>query len=192
MEKEIEELKKKGDESKDSSSPVDISRDISRELEECEKLKDEYLAGWQRERADFLNYKREELERIGEILKYTNIGLILNILPILDNFEIAEKKLPEDLKNDENVKGILQIKNQILNFLKNQGVEEIKSAGEKFDPNFHEAVEEIEPSSANLPAGRQGATEGKDIKSGIIVEEIQKGYKINGKVLRPARVKVAK
>jgi len=185
MEKEIEELKKKGDESKDSSSPVDISRDISRELEECEKLKDEYLAGWQRERADFLNYKREELERIGEILKYTNIGLILNILPILDNFEIAEKKLPEDLKNDENVKGILQIKNQILDFLKNQGVEEIKSAGEKFDPNFHEAVEEIEPPSAK-------ATEGKDIKSGIIVEEIQKGYKIHGKVLRPAKVRVAK
>jgi len=185
MEKEIEELKKKGDESKDSSSPVDISRDISRELEECQKLKDEYLAGWQRERADFLNYKREELERIGEILKYTNIGLILNILPILDNFEIAEKKLPEDLKNDENVKGILQIKNQILDFLKNQGVEEIKSAGEKFDPNFHEAVEEIEPSSAK-------ATEGKDIKSGIIVEEIQKGYKIHGKVLRPAKVRVAK
>ena len=159
--------------------------ELKKKLEECEKLKDEYLAGWQRERADFLNYKREELERIGEILKYTNVGLILNILPILDNFEIAEKKLPEDLKNDENVKGILQIKNQILNFLKNQGVEEIKSAGEKFDPNFHEAVEEIEPSSAK-------ATEGKDIKSGIIVEEIQKGYKIHGKVLRPARVKVAK
>jgi len=159
--------------------------ELKKKLEECEKLKDEYLAGWQRERADFLNYKREELERIGEILKYTNVGLILNILPILDNFEIAEKKLPEDLKNDENVKGILQIKNQILDFLKNQGVEEIKSAGEKFDPNFHEAVEEIEPSSAK-------ATEGKDIKSGIIVEEIQKGYKIHGKVLRPARVKVAK
>ena len=159
--------------------------ELKKKLEECEKLKDEYLAGWQRERADFLNYKREELERIGEILKYTNIGLILNILPILDNFEIAEKKLPEDLKNDENVKGILQIKNQILNFLKNQGVEEIKSAGEKFDPNFHEAVEEIEPPSAK-------ATEGKDIKSGIIVEEIQKGYKINGKLLRPAKVRVAK
>ena len=159
--------------------------ELKKKLEECEKLKDEYLAGWQRERADFLNYKREELERIGEILKYTNVGLILNILPILDNFEIAEKKLPEDLKADVNIKGILQIKNQILDFLKNQGIEEIKTVGEKFDPNFHEAVEEIEPSSAK-------ATEGKDIKSGIIVEEIQKGYKIHGKVLRPAKVRVAK
>ena len=175
--KELEELKKKGDESKDSSSPVDISRDISRELEECQKLKDEYLAGWQRERADFLNYKKEELERIGEILKYADVGLVLNILPILDNFEIAEKKLPEDLKNDENVKGILQLKNQILDFLKNQGVEEIKSLGEKFDPNFMEVVE---------------TTEAKDKESGIVVEEIQKGYKINGKVLRPAKVRVTK
>ena len=151
--------------------------ELKKKLEECEKLKDEYLAGWQRERADFLNYKREELERIGEILKYTNVGLILNILPILDNFEIAEKKIPEDLKNDENVKGILQLKNQILDFLKNQGVEERKSLGEKFDANFMEVVE---------------TTEAKDKESGIVVEEIQKGYKINGKVLRPARVKVAK
>jgi len=151
--------------------------ELKKKLEECEKLKDEYLAGWQRERADFLNYKREELERIGEILKYTNVGLILNILPILDNFEIAEKKIPEDLKNDENVKGILQLKNQILDFLKNQGVEAIKSIGEKFDPNFMEVVE---------------TTEAKDKESGIVVEEIQKGYKINGKVLRPAKVRVTK
>jgi len=151
--------------------------ELKKKLEECEKLKDEYLAGWQRERADFLNYKKEELERIGEILKYTNVGLILNILPILDNFEIAEKKIPEDLKNDENVKGILQLKNQILDFLKNQGVEEIKSIGEKFDPNLQEVVEEVK-------------IEGKE--SGIIIEEIQKGYKINGKVLRPARVRVTK
>jgi molecular chaperone GrpE len=172
MEKEIEELKKK--------------------LEECQKLKDEYLTGWQRERADFLNYKKGELERVGEILKYADVGLVLKILPILDNFEMAEKKLTENLKvdelrssspfadarvNAENIKGLLQIKNQILDFLKNQGVEEIKSVGEKFDPNFQEIVEEVEK---------------KDVESGTVLEEIQKGYKINGKLLRPAKVKVAK
>jgi len=189
---EVEELKKKGDESKDSSSPVDISRDISRELEECQKLKDEYLTGWQRERADFLNYKKGELERVGEILKYADVGLVLKVLPILDNFEIAEKKLAENLKvdelrssspfadarvNDENIKGLLQIKNQILDFLKNQGVEEIKSLGEKFNPNFQEIVEIVET---------------KDKESGVVIEEIQKGYKIHGRLLRPAKVKVAK
>jgi len=169
----IEDLKKKGDESKNSSSPIADTR----ELEECQKLKEEYLAGWQRARADFLNYKKEEMERIGEFFKYANLNLILKFLPILDNFEIAEKKLPENLKADVNIKGFLQIKNQILDFLKNQGVEEIKSIGEKFDPNFHEVVEEVEV---------------KDKEPGTIIEEIQKGYKINGRLLRPARIKVIK
>jgi len=159
--------------------------ELKKKFEECQKLKDEYLTGWQRERADFLNYKREELERVEEILKYADEGLILKILPILDNFEIVEKKLPENLRNDVNIKGLLQIKNQILNFLKNQGVEEIKSVGEKFDPQLHEVVGEVAPSEA-LAKG------GKSVESGIVIEEIQKGYKINGRLLRPAKVRVTK
>src|SRR4030043_1451975 len=114
---------------------------LKKKLEECLKQKDEYLAGWQRARADFLNYKKEEMERITALLAYAGEELILKFLPILDNFELIEKKLSEELKKDESVKGILQIKNQILGFLKNQGVEEIKSVGEKFDPNLYEAVE---------------------------------------------------
>jgi len=151
--------------------------ELKKKLDKYEKLKDEYLAGWQRARAELLNYKKEEMERIGEIIKYADVGLILKFLPILDNFELAEKKLPENLKADVNVKGILQIKNQIQNFLKNQGVEEIKSLGEKFDPNFQEMVEEVET---------------KDKTPGVVIEEIQKGYKINGKLLRPAKVKIVK
>ena len=151
--------------------------ELKKKLDECQKLKDEYLAGWQRARADFLNYKKEELEKVGELIKFSANGLVLRILLILDNFEIAEKKLPENLKNDENVKGILQIKNQIKDFLKSQGVEEIKSIGERFDPNFHEVIEEVEV---------------KDKEPGMIIEEIQKGYKINGRLLRPAKVKITK
>ena len=93
------------------------SEELEKKIEELEKQKDEYLTGWQRARADLLNYKKEEMERIGELVGYATEELILKILPILDNFEIAEKKLPEDLKNDNNVKGLLQIKNQILDFL---------------------------------------------------------------------------
>ena len=152
-------------------------KESKKQLEECQRQKEEYLAGWQRARADLLNYKKEEMARIGEILKYADVGLILKILPILDNFEISENKIPENLKNDENVKGLLQIKTQIHDFLKNQGLEEIKSLGEKFDPNLHEIVEEIED---------------KDKEPGIVIEEIQKGYRINGRLLRPARVKISK
>ncbi len=151
--------------------------DLRKKLTECQKKRDEYLAGWQRARADFLNYKKEEIERIEEILKYGQEESILKLLPILDNFNLVEKELPQGLKNDENVKGILQIKIQILNFLKNQGVEEVKTIGKKFDPNFHEAVEELEL---------------RDKESGIIIEEVQKGYTISGRVLRPAKVKVIK
>jgi len=151
--------------------------ELKKKLEECQKLKDEYLAGWQRERADLLNYKKEELARIGEVIKYADVGLILKILPILDNFEIAEKKLPENLKADVNVKGILQIKTQLQDFLKSQGVEEIKSLGEKFDPNFQEIVETVEKPG---------------VDSGIAIEEIQKGYKMHNKVIRPAKVKISK
>jgi len=147
------------------------------ELEECQKQKEEYLAGWQRARADFLNYKKTEMERISEFLKYGGEELALKILPILDNFEAAERVIPGNLKEDGNVKGLLMIKAQIQDFLKGQGLEEIKSVGENFDPNFHEVV---------------GQVEEKNKESGLIVEEIQKGYKINGRLLRPAKVKVVK
>ncbi|MBZ9578652.1 nucleotide exchange factor GrpE [Patescibacteria group bacterium] len=151
--------------------------DFKKKLEECRKQKEEYLAGWQRARADFLNYKKKEMESIGELIKYASGGLILKILPILDNFEIVEKKISTNLKNDENIKGLLQIKTQLSGFLKNQGIEEIKCLGEKFDPNLHEVVEGVEL---------------KDKESGIVIEEIRKGYKIHGKVLRPTKVKISK
>ncbi len=151
--------------------------ELKQKLKECQKLKDEYLAGWQRERADFLNYKKGELERIGEILKYADTGLIFKFLPVLDNLELAEKEIPKELKDNENVKGLLQIKTQIKDILKNQGVEEIESLGKKFDPSLYEVVEEIKV---------------KDKESGIVIEEVQKGYKIHGKILRPTRVKVSK
>ncbi len=159
--------------------------DLKKKIEELEKQKSEYLAGWQRERADFLNYKKEEMERIGELLGYAKEEMILKILPLMDNFEVIEKKFPEDLKKDENVKGLLQVKIQFQDFLKSLGVEEIKAVSEIFNPDLHEVIEEVESSVAK-------AMEGKDIKSGIIVEEVQKGYKINGRLLRPAKVRITK
>ncbi|MBZ1348424.1 MAG: nucleotide exchange factor GrpE [Candidatus Nealsonbacteria bacterium] len=168
-------------------------KDAEQQIKECRKQKDEYLAGWQRARADFLNYKRGEIERVEEILKYANLDLILKILFILDNFDLAEKELLKEMTKDKNadlverkisigVKGVLQIKTLFLDFLKNQEIEEIKAIGTKFDPNFHEAVEIVEPSFAEAFAS----------KSGIVVEEIQKGYKLHGKVIRPTKVKVTK
>ncbi len=159
-------------------------------LNALEKRCDEYLNNWKRERADFLNYKKDEMERIGFLGKYVKEDIIFKILPILDNIYLAEKQLPENLKSGKGgsaqaiewTKGFLQIQNQITEFLKKEGIEEIKTTGQKFNPNFHEVVEEIGPSEALA----------KEASVGTIVEELQKGYKINDKVLRPAKVKISK
>ncbi|MEK7510444.1 MAG: nucleotide exchange factor GrpE [Patescibacteria group bacterium] len=151
--------------------------DLKKKLEICEKEKAEYLLGWQRSRADLLNYKKEELERMRELIEAACETLLLKILPILDNLEIGEKNLPEELKQNENVKGLLQMKSQLQNFLKSQNVEGFESVGKKHDPFLQEAIEVVE---------------GTGVESGTVLEETQKGYKIQDRLLRPAKVKVAK
>ncbi len=143
----------------------------------CQKQRDEYLAGWQRARADFLNYKKEEIERFKNIIDIANEEMVLKILPLLDSFYLAEKNLDTNLQENPYVKGILQIKAQFEDFLKSQEVKPIETLGKKFDPQFQEVVEEIEI---------------KNQEPGIVVEEIQKGYLIQGRLLRPAKVKVSK
>jgi molecular chaperone GrpE len=152
-------------------------KETEEKLKECQKVREEYLAGWQRSRADFLNYKKQEMERLKEILEYGFQELILKILPVLDNLEKAEAQVPLDFKDNEWVKGISQIRSQLQDFLRKEGVEEIKTIGKKFDPNFHEALEKIEKENK---------------ESGEVIEEIQKGYTLNNKVIRPAKVKITK
>ena len=151
--------------------------DKGTELEQCCKKRDEYLAGWQRARADFLNYKKEEVDRVGKLMFFAQANVILGILPVLDNFRIAEKELSDDSKKDVNIQGLLKAKQELLNFFKIIGVEEIQTKDKKFDPNFSEAVEQVEV---------------KDKEAGTIVEELQKGYTLQGQVIRPAKVKVVK
>jgi len=132
-------------------------------IEELKAKCDEYLNGWKRERADFLNYKKEESARISELCSYSNKNLIIKILPILDNIEMAETHLKDE--------GLAQIKKQFIDILNKEGVEEIKVIGEKFNPEYMEAVE------------GDGDT---------VSEEVQRGYMLNGKVIRPAKVKISK
>ncbi|MBD3208157.1 MAG: nucleotide exchange factor GrpE [Candidatus Nealsonbacteria bacterium] len=152
--------------------------ELEKQLKECQAQKESYLDGWQRERANFINYKKEEMERVEGLVKYANTGLLMKIFPILDNFDAAEKEIPQKIKEEDNIKGLLQIKKQLRDFLKKEGVEEIECEGKRFDPALHEAVEMIDPE--------------KGVESGVVVEEIQKGYVKKGEVLRPAKVKVSK
>ncbi|MBI2054106.1 MAG: nucleotide exchange factor GrpE [Candidatus Staskawiczbacteria bacterium] len=159
--------------------------ELQKQVEDCRLRSEEYLAGWKRERADFINYKKDEMEKMGELIKYANEELILKILPILDNFYLAEKHIPED---NEFTEGFLQIKKQLQDFLAKEGIEEIKTIGEKFNPNTMEVVEEVDgdPFSAKDNGERVSAN------TGTVAEEIQKGYKMDDKIIRPAKVKIVK
>lgn len=155
---------------------IDVQK-LQTELDLAHKKMDEYLNGWKRAKADYINFKRETEKRELELIQFANASLILEILPIYDNFKLAWKHIPEEhKKNDEWLKGIEHIKNQFQKLLKNIGIEEIKTVGEKFDPNFHEAVSKEK-------------VEGKE--AGVILEEIKAGYKMYDKVIEHAKVKVA-
>ena len=168
-EKQKEELNECGLEAVD-----EIGR-LKTDLEACGKEKDQYLNNWKRERADLINYKKEEVVRTEEATRYRKEELILKILPVLDSFYLAEAHLPDGMAEDQYVSGLLQIKIQLENFLKAQGVEEIQVSGDDFDPAIQEAVET-----------------GDGAESNKVLAIIKKGYMLSGKIIRPMQVKVSK
>jgi molecular chaperone GrpE len=138
-----------------------------------EKVKAEsHLANWQRAEADLINYKRRSDQEKEEIAKFANTGLMLSLLPALDDLERAFSSIPDDLAASSWLDGIRLIAQKLRASLEAHGLSEIKALGEPFDPNFHEAV-------------MQGKGE-----EGLVVEEMQKGYKLLDRVIRPARVVV--
>ena len=165
-----------------SEEKIQENQNINK-LAEIEKKCEEYLNNWKRAVADMSNYKKDEVARAGMLIKYAKEDVILNILPVLDSINLAESHIPEEIRSNNWSQGFMQIKKQIEDFLKKEGIEEIKTMGDpsagsgqvKFDPVFMEAVEQVEGE-----------------ESGIVAEELQKGYLIEGKLLRVAQVKVSK
>ncbi len=130
------------------------------------------MAKYQRLMADFQNYKRRTEKEKSDIYAYANEKLILGLLEVIDNFERAVLSETADEKYAE---GMEMIFKQLKGVLEKSGLEEIKALGEGFDPNFHNAV----------------MTEDNDqFESGSVTEVLQKGYTLNGKVIRPSMVKV--
>ena len=130
------------------------------------------LDGWQRAQADFTNYKRRSEQEREEIGRFANATLMLNLLPVLDDLERAFASIPSRLANHDWVDGVKLIERKLRAALETQGLSEIKALGEPFDPNLHEAV-----------------MQGKG-KENIVVDEIQKGYKLHDRAIRPSRVVV--
>lgn len=150
---------------------------LKEELERVGKQNEDHLNGWRRAKADYLNLKKETEQKSRELIQFANVGLILQILPIYENFKTAWEHVPEEDKKKDWVVGVGHIKKQMEDFLKSLGLEPIKTVGERFDHNLHEAVafEKVE---------------GKE--DDIIIKEVKGGFKFYDKVLEPAKVVVVK
>ena len=130
------------------------------------------LAGWQRTQADLMNYKRRAEQEKEEIGRFGNTAMMLSLLPIMDDLERALISIPDDLAKHSWVDGIRLIERKLQANLEVQGLSQVKALGEPFDPNLHEAM-----------------MQGKG-KEGTVVEEIEKGYKLNNRLIRPSKVVV--
>jgi molecular chaperone GrpE len=136
------------------------------------KRAEEYLASWQRAQADFINYKRRSEQERLEFNKFANANLLLGLLPVLDDLERAIGAIPPEFAGHDWVEGVRLVERKFKTSLEGQGVKQVLALGMAFDPNFHEAIRQ--------DRGPEG----------MVIQEFQNGYTLNGKLLRPSKVVV--
>lgn len=142
-----------------------LSQRLKEELREAQRQRDEYLAGWQRAKADLINARREEERSRDVFVKMAAQIALRDFLALADSFEEANRSLPDETKHD-----IMPLYEQLKTLFGRHGIKEIETkSGDRFDPSIHEALE----------------GEGE-----VVAEVLQKGFILYDKVLRPARVKV--
>ncbi len=144
------------------------------QLAEAKAEADRLRNNWQRAEADFQNYKRRAEQERNESRRFAQVSMIINLLPIVDDFERAFASLDVRLAGLTWFNGILLIHRNLLALLENAGVAPIQAEGQTFDPRYHEAVAHV------------------DGEDGKVISEVQRGYKLNDRVLRPAMVVVGK
>jgi molecular chaperone GrpE len=153
-----------------SAPQLTLEEQLAKAQEEAKK----YLNNWHRAEADFQNYKRRTEQEREELRRFGNVSVIINLLPVLDDFERAFASLDSHLAGLSWFDGMLLIYRKLRQLLENAGVRPIETEGQAFDPRYHEAVAHVE------------GEEGK------VVSEVQRGYKLHDRVLRPAMVVVGK
>ncbi len=136
----------------------------------------EYLAGWQRARAELDNYKKRQYETEQIARRQLIQEIAQSLLSLVDNFHVMTEHVPPALKDDDWTKGVLHIARQMDQILAEYGITRIETAGLKFDPSIHEAI---------------GYVSKKTVTHGMVAEIVLPGYMIGDQVLRPAKVKVA-
>lgn len=142
--------------------------ELQKQLEETKKQAEEYLSGWKRAKADLLNFQKQTEKEKEEWAIFFQVNFAKAILPALDSLAAAAEMDKTD--------GCNKIYQQFIAILKQMGMESIKAVGETVNPELHEVV---------------GKDISKEVLSGVIVKEVQKGYLLSGKLLRPSKVIVA-
>ena len=158
---------------------------IEEQLAKAETVAAEYLDGWQRSRAELANYKRRVEAQRAEMALAANAGLLEKLLPVLDDLQLALVNAPDNAADNGDLltawqewrDGVALIAHKFANILESVGVVPIETSGQAFDPTVHEAVSHEEH---------------PELKSGQIIAELRRGYKLGDRVLRAAMVRVAR
>jgi len=145
-------------------------------IAELEKLAEEGQQRFLRAQADFDNYRRRTVKEKEELAQYATTKLLGQLLPVVDNFERALAASKEGGDYEALAKGVDMIFRQLGQLLEQEGLKPIEAVGQPFNPEFHQAIMQVETD---------------EYEEGIVVEEVQKGYMVKDKVLRPAMVKVS-
>lgn len=146
-------------------------------LQAAQAQADEYLRLLQRTKADFVNYQRRSEQDRSELERYAAAGVLLRVLRVVDDFERAVSAVPSELAGEPWVEGVLLIERKLRATVEQVGLRPIEAIGRPFDPLEHEAVgqEAVPPE-----------------QEGIVVREVERGYRLHDRLLRPARVRVGR
>lgn len=154
---------------------IEKLEDMQRVLDQTREQSDEHLRGLQRAAADFANYRRRVDEERAGLSQFTNALLIGKLLAVLDDFDRALENVPVDT-HEGWVDGVRLVERKLRGLLEAEGVTQIEALGQPFDPNLHEAV--VYEETANHPDNQ-------------VIGELQRGYRLRDRVLRPSLVRVA-
>ncbi|MEF3311592.1 nucleotide exchange factor GrpE [Paenibacillus sp. GYB004] len=150
--------------------------EAERQLEEQRKLADEHYQRYLRTQADFDNFRRRSRQEKEDFAKYASVKLIEQLIPVIDNFERAITASKDNTDHEALLKGVDMIYRQLDQVLVQEGLQRIEAVGRPFNPEFHQAVMQVES---------------EEHEEGTVVEELQTGYMLKDKVIRPSMVKVS-
>ena len=156
------------DKNKQTSDSSSLSADLSADLKACQAERDEYLNGWRRSKADLINLKKDMTERLEHTVKFANESILRDLIVIMNSFDLA-------LSAEANP-GLEQIKKQLENFLSSHNLKALHLLDKPYNPSEAEAIGEAD----------------SDKPPGTVIEEVERGWELNGQVIHPAKVRLAK